>query len=362
METLFEKKISLELRNLKITQTVIKICDNLKGNKYEVLNCIERWVMVLGKYRIIKANEEINHKLVSELLDCERSDHTKLKKEDVIKTVLTLIKTVNKIVSLEVPIKKATPKYDKETKILSYGSFLTFDTHHSINLAKISESSPEDALLILARYSTLVTGGQHFAIPREHYQKLYDLGARVECFASVLNTKALYFKDAKYCSLFPDLEEKYGSLGSFWDLKIEELPLSANDELIILVNPPYIESIINKAMDKVHSHLKKCKESGKKFAAFMMLPHWMDLKSIEWATHNEFLIKYLALNNKSIFFESMDGTARYIKNKNLYVLLSTFNDSKLIDALDNIVKIKPSESTPFNVENFHLINKISFSE
>jgi hypothetical protein len=97
------------------------------------------------------------------------------------------------------------------------------------------------------RYLAVLAGGQHLGRPRSHYKRLYDLGIRNEGFASPFNSRmvALGRPDTTFCSLFPDTDAVFGSLGSFFSVDFARHPGGWS------VNPPFLEGLMAEAVDRV---------------------------------------------------------------------------------------------------------------
>ena len=103
----------------------------------------------------------------------------------------------------------------------------------------------------------------------------YKSQTSTEGFASAFNH---YFDN--FCSAFPDLERPFGSQGSFFDnikWKTKE----------IFINPPFDESLMTCAMEKIYNYLEKEDEYHK---FIFTLPNWDNypeleaLKKSKWTT------------------------------------------------------------------------------
>lgn len=85
---------------------------------------------------------------------------------------------------------------------------------------------------LLARYEALKGAGYQCALPGMAFDAAADcgLGTTVECFASPLNCRY-----ERFCSAFPDIERRFGSLGSFFDGSSFD-PFEGSFE----ANPPFV--------------------------------------------------------------------------------------------------------------------------
>lgn len=78
----------------------------------------------------------------------------------------------------------------------------------------------------LLRYASLNSSGHQWAMPRPVKDEFYKLGVNFECFASCFNHQFEY-----YCSMFPDIERFFMSLGPFQHIKYIKG--------FYMANPPY---------------------------------------------------------------------------------------------------------------------------
>jgi phosphorylated CTD-interacting factor 1 len=123
---------------------------------------------------------------------------------------------------------------------------------------------------VLARYSMLEGYGWQAAVAQTVLRALQkDFGVSVECFSSPLNTYL-----PSYCSLFPDTDARFGSLGSFFDLDPSEGSFEAN--------PPFVASLMVQMVDRMERLLAKA-TGPMSFAvvvpAWVEDPHWERLTS-----------------------------------------------------------------------------------
>lgn len=97
-------------------------------------------------------------------------------------------------------------------------------------------------LCCLIRYETLGSGANQFMVDLEYKRQLQKLGMNFECFASPFNC---YFDF--YSSMFYDLEQYFGSSGSFMALTI--------NPGMYMANPPYSIFLLYKMYDKIKANL-----------------------------------------------------------------------------------------------------------
>mmetsp|Transcript_17149 Transcript_17149/g.37509 ORF Transcript_17149/g.37509 Transcript_17149/m.37509 type:complete len:606 (+) Transcript_17149:219-2036(+) len=137
---------------------------------------------------------------------------------------------------------------------------------------EILNALPEDERIMfqkslyccLARYEGLKGAGYQCAVPGVAFDAAVKmgLGTTIECFASPLNCRY-----ERFCSAFPDIEMRFGSLGSFFDDKAFD-PWEGSFE----ANPPFVpETMI--AMGTKLDRLLSDKSRGP-LSFLVVVPNW----------------------------------------------------------------------------------------
>lgn len=150
------------------------------------------------------------------------------------------------------------------------------------------------------RYHTLFgTSGAnyHAAAPPSVFRTLQDeFGVTQECFASPFNA---YF--STFCSAFLDIDQYFGSKGSFFDFK----PVTGSFE----VGPPYVAEVMLKTV----KHLETLLESDQPLSFVLFVPEWRDP-----------VAEYHNITDKSKYlrssFVSEGGKHKYLKGDQQYML------------------------------------------
>ena len=117
--------------------------------------------------------------------------------------------------------------------------------------------------ILVARYVSIGTTNNHCSVP-PHVVEFCNI--HTELFGSPLNTSI-----PQYCSPFLDIEKHFGSLGSFFDYEM----CSGT----YLLNPPYDEVIINKAIGKILREM----DTDKEITVITVLPIWDPESKLEVA-------------------------------------------------------------------------------
>jgi hypothetical protein len=145
----------------------------------------------------------------------------------------------------------------------------------------------KDIMRILMRYAMLNdASGLQGEMPIETRDTLStELDIQFEGFASPFNAHLPY-----YCSLFPDTDELFGSLGSFFNFDFVK-----SDMNIFQVCPPFIDGIFTQTANKMLSSLEESEKLGKPLGIFYMMVRWRNCESLELLTKSRFNRKHISL-------------------------------------------------------------------
>lgn len=231
---------------------------------HQVKSCLERWIISVANVRLgtsifsvdSQDLQEINQKLYQELLE-------KNVIEDKARRFVEKI-TENLFQYQQGVIEPVNVK-PKLLVNVTYKNYSDYYPPERLKLLSQINRDPKKLLSVCLRYSSLMMSGQQFSIPQSFANSLYQyLEINNEGFASPFNSKFLDKPDGYYCSLFPDLEKYFKSQGDFF-----ETELNGNWE----INPPFIESIIEKTVDRVIEQLTTTDHCQ---TFVIILPNWPD--------------------------------------------------------------------------------------
>lgn len=112
----------------------------------------------------------------------------------------------------------------------------------------------------------------------KYFKAIYNTFGRLdlESFAASFNATV-----PKFCSLFKDVEGKFGSVGNFFDYKFTK------DDVVIQVNPPYIGEITSASVDKCVNTLR-VEHNVERYFILLTDPTWDDV--IEKFDKSEFIV------------------------------------------------------------------------
>mmetsp|Transcript_25886 Transcript_25886/g.60936 ORF Transcript_25886/g.60936 Transcript_25886/m.60936 type:complete len:598 (-) Transcript_25886:118-1911(-) len=131
----------------------------------------------------------------------------------------------------------------------------------------------------LARYEGLKGAGYQCAVPGVAFDAAAEmgLGTTIECFASPLNCRY-----ERFCSAFPDIERRFGSIGSFFDDEAFD-PWEGSFE----ANPPFVPETMIAMGEKLERLLSDERRGPLSF--LVVIPNWGAgiefVKNLESSTH-----------------------------------------------------------------------------
>lgn len=141
-------------------------------------------------------------------------------------------------------------------------------------------SGVEHTALCLLRYAAhLHTTAQHWGRKLEFFKFMAEkIGIYNEAFASPLNSRALLLGKPEYrfCSLYPDTDAVFGSMGSFFDQEhlAGEKP---GDYIGWMINPPFTEKILEDIRDMVIKSLEKAISNDSNIIIALGWSDWTDM-------------------------------------------------------------------------------------
>lgn len=125
--------------------------------------------------------------------------------------------------------------------------------------------------ILLLRYQLLGSNNHQLGILPKIIEKIKsDFNTEIECFASAINSETEYF-----CSIYYDIEKFFGSIGSFFNIKI--------DKGIFTFNPPYQKDIIEKSINQILYFMEESKE---KIGFIITIPIWDNYGKIKMKEMN----------------------------------------------------------------------------
>lgn len=310
---------------------------------YEIDNILERWLIAMANlprgetwatvYRRTKPDDPINTKMVNELVEkrivATASDSSAL--------VSLIIETVGQRLDQQPRATGATAACSATSHppTISLGS--KFSTEMSPRMQKLAGLFPCDQVLrAILRYEVVLGRGQQWGLTQAHFDDLYSCGVRNEGFASPLNSRLLGKPDAHFCSLFPDTDSVFGSLGDFFLVKFSDHKGGWQ------VNPPFIESLLNHAAAKVIREL-----DAEPNVVFFLMPAWRDSECYRTLHSTKHLVLETLLPRDRYMFELPDSKQIVSRVDCIYFLLvSTTLSTAETRNMGDIIKRVVAKAAP----------------
>lgn len=298
--------------------------------KYEILNIFERYLLnsanlaridVDNHNDAIFVNVPITHyiysNMIREIVDKKIAYHAHAKKmvQTVVKArVDTYIENMREA-SAEHPDCSISHtrgngeccyRYKKFNATLSYERS---DALHAIAEHNgISNSGDRDyyILVMLIRYSCLLQRGQQWNLPRAWYKAMYNkYGSFIELFASPLNSQSLLERSndhldfsnensIRYGSLFPDTDAIFGSIGSAFDLKVDDV-----EGQVVIANPPYVLEVMDRVGDMIQRWLSEVDTT-----VILNVPDWTDADYHKESMISPYLVFECCMEANEYYYEN----------------------------------------------------------
>ena len=157
-------------------------------------------------------------------------------------------------------------------------------------------------MIVIFRYESILAGSQNWNIPFNWYNFIYrKYNVKFEGFASPLNSQLILSGDDTYfCSLFIDTDGVFGSFGNLFDFDIKKYSDEHEGKISVALNPPYIESIMNKMVDLIDNWFKIVP----KLRVFTGLPYWKDTPSMKRLENHKYVKLQRELKSEEYYYEN----------------------------------------------------------
>lgn len=201
-------------------------------------------------------------------------------------------------------------------------------------------------IIVLLRYESILVRGQNWNIPFKWYNYIYtEYGVRFEGFSSPLNSQLIMAgNDTVFCSLFVDTDGIFGSQGNLFHFDIKKYVADhAQDgkKISIALNPPYIESIMEKMVDLIDSWYQQVPL----LRVFTGLPYWKDNSAVHRLENHKHLKFKKVLGTDDYYYEnSMNEMVPKIymtHSYEVYVLANFEKDKSEPDYKETVKQLAP---------------------
>lgn len=319
----FESTGSVLLHEYFRLNHVANLCDFNPTNG-EYLNILERLLLTLANEPIdgdaifsaakLKDNHPAVKKMFGELADkrLPRSLGTRILADS-----RTWLKTKNNVTNVRVQfinkIFKLTP---------NVGKVFVYAFPDNLLIKLLRRGSAEQLACVCLRYACILQQAQQWANSDVFYNILVnDLGASIEGFASPLNTRILLQSDtAQFCSLFPDVDAPFGSIGSFFEQDYTGKTIS--------VCPPYTGQIFDQILATTKEQIESAIQNKTTIRMIFGIADWPDIPLVEFLERSEHTkYKKIVKRGDYAFFDTKTGSAIVTSFSNRYYVIDIGNDT-----------------------------------
>ena len=230
-------------------------------------------------------------------------------------TIINIKKQVECSMTLDSSKSTFTIKYRDYIKII--------DTNRYYKLMKnYDKPFPYNIIHMILRYSIFDTSSQQWSIGIDLYETISDLfDISFETFASPLN-----FNMYRFCSIFKDTDSIFGSVGSFYNLKCENLILQNIKG--VFFNPPYLPILMKKCSANCLTLLDEMNKNKFDFTIFSFLPNWNDADYIQSLIKSKYMVDYKIVNKGNYILQEKDRGKLITGTFDLLVIVLNSNKNK----------------------------------
>lgn len=284
-KAIFRKKeynlLEKEYVRYTYVEKIQKIIFNELTNTYEARNAIERWLLSMSNF----AEDRSDVIFSKDVLKHGSRFNMQLKKELIEKTSIGLdLKLVDKMMTDIIEIVKEyldgkykislDSKFTIEDGLFTYKNYSRQISPERMNFLRSMGTDYEIAKMML-RYASILPGSQHWNMPVETFKEYYNRGIRIEGFASPVNAQLITIdkQNCKFCSLFPDVDNPFGSIGNFFNTDFQGKAVS--------VGPPYTVELFDKISTKLENECLLAEKNNNKVLFYVTFSAWSDTSGFQ---------------------------------------------------------------------------------
>jgi hypothetical protein len=198
----------------------------------------------------------------------------------------------------------------------------------------INTAGLEATTIALLRYSATNAYSSSWGIPRRVAEYLYsdkrESNFGLEGFASSLNARIIGERpDApRFGTLFPDVDAPFGGVASFFDVE----PGKNVESHLWVVNPPFVEPILDRAADRV----VELAEINPEFFAVFFGPRWEDSAYYQKLKDNA--VAHRDTKRGQFRYEDDEGNPTTGAPTSIFAIGSGVSSQRAKEILDEIVR------------------------
>lgn len=318
-----------EYNNYKTINKIIDLYNTDSKNIKYFENAIERFILArcqiydppYGFHPIDKTKEMSIIKILFKELNKKKDMY----KFDIKKMINDILNIIQNNANINNSIKKSQTKPTINDNVIIYKDFIYKLNQKEIIL--LQKTNLINFIICLLRYKSILSKGQHCALPQSTYDILYNkYNFKVEGFSSPFNSKLNKYNDTYIGSLFYEIDKYFGSIGKFSLVNILDEKIKGN----WMVNPPFISELLTETAEIILEGLDKLKFSR---TFIFMMPYWDDNEGLIKLRKSKYHYKSIILPKFQSYIECDD---KKIRTQSDTILIVVSNDSKFsID--DNLI-------------------------
>ena len=354
----------------RVIDKLIYLCSPNNTTKYELENILERWMINMSNLTILEFkndtsttpidiyqktsfDNDVNQKFLSELNE-KRIFNSNYKRTFFVIFILKLsylyldhVQYRNKTIVFADNNTDKILLIDKNT--FNYKLFTKSFHEKRFNLLqRITNITTLDIAKMFLRYESIILKGQQWHVPLSVFRYCYkNYDARIEGFASPLNSQLLKVAleedksdskqvkpNIKFCSMYPDTDAPFGSIGSFFDLRLEDINCTT-----VLVNPPFIEDILRRTVLKMQEliEIAEIREPSRHLRFVTIMPYWSDYLYINRLKEYKHTVYYKILNRNSYYYEKY-GSKIHANFDSIFFIIEKTDGFENVHKYSDLVK------------------------
>lgn len=221
--------------------------------------------------------------------------------------------------------------------ILTYQDYSKYLVRARYDMLADHCNTPAAIFKMILRYSMFDHSGQQWSIGDYIYPKMIDdFQLSLEMFASPLNNTL-----PRYCSLFPDTDRPFGSLGDYFSLTSRYLIDSKTHGA--LFNPPYLPLLMERATAKLLQMMTECASNDHALYIVSFLPAWYDSQFMQMLDNSPFILLNRQICRGQYYLKQRHDDSVMISNFDITLVVlhsipSTIDKILVEGRIENIIK------------------------
>jgi HrpA-like RNA helicase len=298
---------------------------------YEALNALERWL--IGLANIPSVPDPI---FVAQKLDVANSLSTTFATEMANKHITDAGTIAGTCIGIaiqftQLPQFESAPIPTRDGDVIVVGPYSRALPLGRLNLL-LQKGTLTDVAMMALRYSSLLPRGQQWNIPRPIYELMVNkYGINIEGFGSPINSQIIAINpNLHFCSLFPDTDAIFGSLGSFFSQNF--------DNVKIMANPPFVLELMN----EMSRFLNLRFQAATNLMCVITVPAWTDAEYYQSLNTSRYLKMAIELSPRAHYYvNSNENDAKVVASfsSRIFILSKGFPDPNYNQLQSEIIGI-----------------------